>query len=192
MNADTEQFVKRVMSDEARGVGASTLRSILRCFEPFYALAMRINNGLYDRGIKKVHRLERPVISVGNITTGGTGKTPAVQWIARRLLTAGHRPASLLRGYTVGNATKSDEATLLEQSLRIPVRANPDRVSAGRELIAQPPEVDVTPRDEASQPRRVHRDLDLVLIDATTPFGYGHVLPRGMLREPLSGLRRAH
>jgi tetraacyldisaccharide 4'-kinase len=153
---------------------------------------VRINNGIYDRGIRKVHRLDRPVVSVGNITTGGTGKTPAVQWIARRLLAAGQRPASLLRGYTVGNATKSDEATLLEQSLRIPVRANPDRVSAGRELIAQHPEVDVILLDDGFQHRRVHRDLDLVLIDATSPFGYGHVLPRGMLREPLSGLRRAH
>jgi tetraacyldisaccharide 4'-kinase len=192
MNADTEHSVKRVMSGEARGIGASLLRGILRFFEPFYALATRISNGMYDHGIKKVHRLERPVVSVGNITTGGTGKTPAVQWIARKLLAAGHRPACLLRGYTVGNATKSDEATLLEQSLRIPVRTNPDRVSAGRELIAEHPEIDVILLDDGFQHRRVHRDLDLVLIDATNPFGYGHVLPRGMLREPRSGLRRAH
>lgn len=191
MNADTEQSVKRLMSGEARGIGPAILRGLLRCFEPFYALAVRTNNGLYDHGIRKVHRLERPVVSVGNITTGGTGKTPAVQWIARKLLMAGHRPASLLRGYTVGNATKSDEATLLEQSLQIPVRANPDRVSAGRALIAQHPEVDVILLDDGFQHRRVHRDLDLVLIDATNPLGYGHVLPRGMLREPLSGLHRA-
>ena len=108
MNADTEQSVKRVMSGEARGICASLLRGSLRCVEPFYALAARIRNRLYDGGIKKVHRLDRPVVSVGNITTGGTGKTPAVQWIARRLLAAGHRPACLLRGYTVGGGVGSE------------------------------------------------------------------------------------
>lgn len=192
MNTNTEQSVRRIISGEARGIGASALRGMLRCFEPFYALAMRMRNRLYDSGIKKVHRVDRPVVSIGNITTGGTGKTPAVQWIARKLLTAGHRPACLLRGYTVGKAMKSDEATLLERSLNIPVRANPDRVSSGRELITQQPEINVILLDDGFQHRRVHRDLDIVLIDATNPFGYGHVLPRGMLREPLSGLRRAH
>ena len=152
---------------------------------------MRLRNKLFDFGIKRAHRLDRPVISIGNITTGGTGKTPAVQWIARRLITAGHRPASLLRGYTVGASTQSDEAILLERSLKIPVIANPDRVAAGRQLIVTHPEIDVILLDDGFQHRRLYRDLNLVLIDATNPFGYGHVLPRGMLREPLAGLRRA-
>ena len=131
------------------------------------------------------------MISIGNITTGGTGKTPIVQYIVRNLLTAGHRPACLLRGYKIGTSQLSDEAALLERSLLIPVAANPDRTAAGRELITQDSEIDLILLDDGFQHRRLYRDLDIVLIDATSPFGYDHVLPRGMLREPLIGLARA-
>jgi tetraacyldisaccharide 4'-kinase len=179
------------MSGEARDAGAAMTRAGLRIVEPFYSSVTRIRNAMYGAGVKRVHRLPRPVISIGNITTGGTGKTPIVQWIARHLLTAGHRPACLLRGYKVGSSTTSDEATLLEDSLQIPVRANPDRVAAGNQLIVEHPEIDVILLDDGFQHRRLHRDLNIVLIDATNPFGYGHVLPRGMLREPLMGLARA-
>src|SRR5438045_1044949 len=109
-----EQQIRAIMSGEARGMRATTLRGLLRIAEPFYGSAMRIRNTLFNAGIKRTHRLDRPVISIGNITTGGTGKTPAVQWIARKLLSAGHHPACLLRGYTVGNSALSDEAILLE------------------------------------------------------------------------------
>src|SRR5437879_2078317 len=119
MNPTGEQSIRRVMSGEARGIGVTLLRAGLRVAEPLYALAMRSRNALFDVGLKRTHRLDRPVISIGNITTGGTGKTPAVQWIARNLLTAGHRPACLLRGYTIGASTMSDEATLLARSLQI-------------------------------------------------------------------------
>jgi tetraacyldisaccharide 4'-kinase len=191
MNPTREQRIRSIMSGEARDPIAAALRITTRAAEPFYATAMRIRNALYNTGIQRQHRLPRPVISIGNITTGGTGKTPMVQWLARKLLAAGHRPASVLRGYTVGSSTNSDEATLLKKSLDIPVIANPNRVNAGNKLIAEHPEVDVILLDDGLQHRRLHRDLDIVLIDAINPFGYSHVLPRGMLREPLSGLRRA-
>jgi tetraacyldisaccharide 4'-kinase len=191
MNDSREQRIRSIMSGEARDAGAMAMRALLRLAEPFYALAARFNNALFDSGIKKQLRLARPVISIGNITTGGTGKTPMVQWLARALLARGHHPAILLRGYTVGNSTTSDEATLLHRSLNIPVIANADRAAAGAKLLAEHPEIDVILLDDGFQHRRAHRDLNIVLIDATEPFGYGHVLPRGMLREPPRGLRRA-
>ena len=139
-------------------------------------MVTRTRNAMYDAGMKRTHRLPRPVISIGNITTGGTGKTPIVQYIARNLLTAGHRPAGLLRGYKIGTSQLSDEAALLERSLLIPVAANPDRTAAGRELITQDSEIDLILLDDGFQHRRLHRDLDIILIDATNPFGYDHVL----------------
>src|SRR5438067_2036068 len=136
MKSNREHHIRSIMSGEARDVGAILMRGLLRCVEPFYALATRINNVLYDIGIKRTHKLARPVISIGNITTGGTGKTPMVQWLARALLRNGHHPACLLRGYTVGNSTTSDEAELLERSLHIPVVTHADRIAAGRQLLA--------------------------------------------------------
>jgi len=191
MGSEREQRIRQIMSGEARDVRAHLLRGVLRAVEPVYSLGARINHALYNTGLKHSHRLPRPVISIGNITTGGTGKTPMVQWLARALLIRGHHPACLLRGYTVGSSSSSDEAALLAQSLKIPVRANPNRVVAAQQLLAEHPEVDVILLDDGFQHRRVKRDLNIVLIDATEPFGYGHVLPRGMLREPLRGLDRA-
>ncbi|HEX3358567.1 MAG TPA: tetraacyldisaccharide 4'-kinase [Tepidisphaeraceae bacterium] len=190
MNPRDEQSALRVLSGEARGIGPACLRAGLRIVEPFYSLAMRARNSLYQMGVKRQHRLGRPVISIGNITTGGTGKTPMVQWIARRLTAAGHRPGILMRGYKTAGAAISDEAVLLERSLQIPVGANPDRGVASQELLREHPEIDCFLLDDGFQHRRVWRNLDLVLIDATNPFGFGHVLPRGLLREPLAGLRR--
>src|SRR3954468_16198280 len=137
-----EQFARRTMSGEARGVGASLLRGALALAEPFYAGAMRARNRMYEAGAFRPRRLPRPVISVGNITTGGTGKTPVVAWLARRLCDAGHRPAVLLRGYRGEHDRPSDETTLLRQMLdagasaaAIPVEANPDRFAGGTSVL---------------------------------------------------------
>ena len=187
-----EQFAKRVMSGEARGFGAATLRCALAIAEPFYAMAMRLRNWSYSRGLIATHRLSVPVISVGNITTGGTGKTPLVIWLARELAARGRRPAIILRGYKSRGGV-SDEQRVLESALAgvATVVANPDRVSAGKTLLESGTSVDVILLDDGFQHRRLSRDFDLVLIDATAPFGFGHALPRGLLREPLSGLERA-
>jgi tetraacyldisaccharide 4'-kinase len=134
---------------------------------------------------------------VGNITTGGTGKTPVVQWLAELLRSRGNRPAVLLRGYHSSAAGLSDEQDLLNRRLnttgsqKIPIEANPDRVAGAAAVLRRQRDVDVFILDDAFQHRRVRRDFELVLISATEPFGYGHVLPRGLLREPLSGLSRA-
>jgi tetraacyldisaccharide 4'-kinase len=132
------------------------------------------------------------VISVGNITAGGTGKTPIVAHLAELLANRGLQPAVLLRGYKGDRPGGSDELALLTRRLSgVPIVGDPDRVAAARRLIAEQPAVDFILLDDGFQHRRIGRDLDLVLIDATDPFGMGHVLPRGRLREPVESLGRA-
>lgn len=150
-----------------------------------------LRNRRYDRGRGVVHA-DIPVISVGNITTGGTGKTPMVQWIAERLRDAGRRPAVLLRGYGAPDPAASDEAILYRDSLEgVPVLADPDRVKALRSHLAEGPSTDCAILDDGFQHRRMHRDLDIVLLDASRPPREQRLLPAGHLREPVNALRRA-
>src|SRR5829696_8648270 len=133
MNPSLERFGLRVMSGEARGVGPALLRGTLSLAGSFYAGAMAARNRLYDAGRITRHTLPRPVVSVGNITAGGTGKTPVVRWLAEQLITRGRHPAILLRGYRARGATTSDEQQLLHAYLNanenrgVAVVANPDR-----------------------------------------------------------------
>jgi len=197
MRGITAQSIERVLSGREKGIGPATLRGILAGVEPFYAWVVSSRNVLYDRGILGSRRLGVPVVSVGNITAGGTGKTPVVRWLAGRLRGGGMHPGVLLRGYQRDVLEVSDEQAMLEGFLgagpggAIVVHAQADRVAGGRGVLGEHPEVDVFVLDDGFQHRRLHRDFDLVLIDAVHPFGYGHVHPRGLLREPLRGLRRA-
>lgn len=185
------------MSGRAAGAGPSALRGILRIGEPFYASATRLRNALFEMGIKTIRKLDRPVISVGNITTGGTGKTPMVRWLAERFRLQDKKIAILSRGYRAEANSLGDELTMLERALTMSnaqpvyVRANSNRFEAGRSLLREHPEIDLFLLDDGFQHRRLWRDFDLLLINALEPFGFGHVLPRGLLREPLGGLRRA-
>ncbi len=185
-----------MVSGEARGVGASLARLGLGAVSPVYAALMRGRNWAYDRG-RGVRRLPRPVVSVGNLTTGGTGKTPVVRWLCERLRDAGRRPAVLMRGYKAEPGERGDEQAMLEGLLNrggvppVIVHAEGDRVAGGEAVLAAHPATDVFVLDDGFQHRRLARDFDLVLIDAVQPFGFGRVLPRGLLREPLSGLTRA-
>lgn len=183
--------IRRIMSGQSRGIGAMLTRATLSLVEPIYTAVVGARNHLFDRNLIAASRLPRPVISVGNLTTGGTGKTPVVQWIVRELVALSHRPAVLMRGYKRTDETaSSDEEQLLRDSLGIPVFADPKRHLAGLRALQKHPEIDVFVLDDGFQHRRLARDLDIVLIDATNPFGYDHVLPRGMLRESLTGLSR--
>ena len=187
-----ERFGLRVISGEARGVGPTLLRGALSLASPFYAAAMIARNRLFNVGAFKEHRLSRRVISVGNLTAGGTGKTPVVRWLADQLRTRGWQPAVLLRGYEKRGATFSDEERLLQDYLTgMAVVANPNRLDGAREALDKRPGTDLILLDDGFQHRRVARDVDLVLINAAEPFGFGYVHPRGLLREPLGGLRRA-
>lgn len=132
-----------------------------------------------------------PVISVGNLTVGGTGKTPMVEWLARWFRERGVRVAIISRGYGAEAGSLNDEALELEQKLPdVPHLQNPDRVEAGLTAVEEF-ETQLILLDDAFQHRRIHRDLNIVLIDALEPFGYGHLLPRGLLREPVANLKRA-
>jgi tetraacyldisaccharide 4'-kinase len=192
MNSDRENCFKRIMDGSDRSVRAGAARLLAACAEPFYAGAMRARNAMYDAEIFKTHDLKRPAISVGNITTGGTGKTPVVRWIAEQILAMGKQPAILMRGYKRDARGISDEQTLLENALKdVPVIANPDRIAGAAEALSRGAGIDLFILDDAMQHRRAARNIEIVLINALEPFGYGHVFPRGLLREPIAGLRRA-
>jgi tetraacyldisaccharide 4'-kinase len=155
-----------------------------------YGLAIRLRNLAYDRGWKKVHRASVPVVSVGNLTVGGTGKTPMVEFVARYYRHHERLVAILSRGYG-SDEGRSDEALVLEDNLPdVPHLQGADRAALASAAIEEL-ESEVLVLDDGFQHRRLARDLDLVLIDATDPWGGGHLLPRGLLREPASSLRRA-
>lgn len=175
----------------------------------FYGAVTRARLRLYRSGFLKSERVGAPVVSVGNLTAGGTGKTPLVEWAARALAREGLRVCVLTRGY--GRADESrrvlasdgarvlaevaecgDEPRLLAERLlgAAAVVCDRDRVAAARwareELGAE-----VFVLDDGFQHLRIARDLDIVTVDATAPWGGGYLLPRGRLREPVSGLARA-
>ncbi|MGA2502191.1 MAG: tetraacyldisaccharide 4'-kinase, partial [Tepidisphaeraceae bacterium] len=186
-----ERTIHDILGGRRATVGARLLRGLLSLAEPAYAAVMSTRNWLYGRSILKAHQLHAAVISIGNITTGGTGKTPMVQWLARQLRRRGLTPAVLIRGYK-GHAGWSDEQQLLRRMLGdVPVLAEPDRVAGANRLLKEHPQTQAILLDDGFQHRRLARDFDLVLVDATNPFGFGHVLPRGLLRERRSGLGRA-
>jgi tetraacyldisaccharide 4'-kinase len=182
---------RELVSGRRRGLAAAAARAALSLAEFFYSPAMRLRNKLYDTGRTTSHAVSVPVICIGNLTLGGTGKTPMVEWIARRLREREVRVSIVSRGYGVEAGTRNDEAIELEEKLPdVPHLQNADRVEGVRTAIEEF-ESQVVLLDDGFQHRRLKRDLDVVLIDALEPFGFGHVFPRGLLREPLAGLRRA-
>ena len=156
-----------------------------------WRLAIDHRNRRFDRG-HGVQRAGIPVVSVGNLSTGGTGKTPMVQWIVDRLLDAGRHPAVCLRGYGARDGVPSDEQQLYESAwTEVPVLADPDRNRALSAHLAAGVDTDCAVLDDGFQHRHVDRDLDLVLVDASRPLARQRLLPDGHLREPLSSLSRA-
>lgn len=175
-----------------RGVRVMLLRWLLSLASLIYGVITSIRNFLYDRQILSIRRCTAPVISVGNLTVGGTGKTPVVAYLAEQLRQRGIRVTIVSRGYGAVAGAVNDEALELERLLPdVPHVQNPDRYTASQmavdELAAQ-----VILLDDAFQHRRLYREFEVVLLDATNPFGFGHLLPRGLLRESIRGLRRAN
>ncbi|GIW98705.1 MAG: tetraacyldisaccharide 4'-kinase [Pirellulaceae bacterium] len=157
-----------------------------------YSVGVRVRNLLYQRGWKSVHRAEVPVVSVGNLSVGGTGKTPMVSFLCRQLRAEGVRAAVLSRGYGQLDDGLNDEALELELlHPDVPHLQHPDRVASARIAVEQL-EMEALVLDDGFQHRRLHRDLDIVLIDATDPDAAWRTFPAGVLREPLSALRRCH
>jgi tetraacyldisaccharide 4'-kinase len=182
---------------------------LLSPLSSLYGAVTRTRLSLYQRGTFHTTKVDRPVISVGNITAGGTGKTPLVEWIAKTVAARGKKVCILTRGYGRENpqrqvvvsdgatilatpAESGDEPYLLATTLlgSAAVISNIDRISAARYAIENL-EVDCFVLDDGFQHLRVARDLNVVTIDATNPWGGGELLPYGRLREPLSGLSRA-
>ncbi len=177
------------------------VRWLLWPFSFLYGIAVRLRALCYRTGIFKAKRLAQPVISIGNLTVGGTGKTPIVLWLAQRLQTDRKRVGILSRGYrgnkqmtsggAPGNApqSSSDEIRMLAARSRAAVGVGANRYRTALSLERE--RIEVFLLDDGFQHLRLGRDLDVVLVDATNPFGGGWLLPAGPLREPLSALSRA-
>jgi tetraacyldisaccharide 4'-kinase len=182
----------RLVRGEARGPGAAVARCGLAGLSIAYGLAVRARNTAFDRGWIAAERAAAPVVSIGNITTGGTGKTPMVEWVARWFRGRALRVAILSRGYRRGTGEGlNDEALVLDENLPdVPHLQDPDRRAIARAAVEEL-ESQVLVLDDGFQHRRLSRDLDVVLLDALDPFGQGWLLPRGLLREPVGSLRRA-
>ncbi len=167
-----------------------------------YEMVVRLRSAAYDYGLLPQRRLNAAVVSVGNLTVGGTGKTPMVLWITEQWLAEGKSVGILTRGYrgkpssqttSSGGAldSTSDEVQLLKGRLgnRVAFGVGANRFARGAELAARG--VKYLVLDDGFQHRKLARDVDIVLIDATNPFGGGHLLPAGRQREPRSALARA-
>ena len=165
------------------------VRMVLWPLSLVYGQLMRLRVALYERGLLRQKRLNRPVISVGNLTVGGTGKTPMVIWLAERLLAQGLRVGILSRGYK-GSGGTSDEIELMKLRLnnRVAFGVGPDRFEQGRRIEAS---ADVFLLDDGFQHRQLSRDVDILLIDAARSLGKEVMLPTGRLREPVSAMSRA-
>ena len=193
---NAEQKFLELIGSAPKSLTDRLLHALLRVASWGYRCGVAVRNSLFDLGIKQSHAASVPVISVGNLTTGGTGKTPIVAMLVRMLNEAGHRPGIISRGYRELAEGGNDEARVLELLCPgTPHVQNRDRVLAARK-VAEDRDTGhdgctVIIADDAFQHRRLKRDLDIVLIDALNPFGHDALLPRGLLREPVSGLRRA-
>ncbi len=208
-----EKYLLSIISDEKRGFFTSFLRFILLILSGIYYLGLQVIRFLYRVRILKRLKLKARVISAGNLTVGGTGKTPAVEGIARLLQEKGRKIAILSRGYKrvkgrglrvkdvavvtdgkeilLSAKEAGDEPYLLAQnSSGIPIVVGKNRIKSGNYCLANF-NTETFILDDGFQYQRLERDLDILLIDSLNPFGNGHLLPRGILREPLRSLKRA-
>lgn len=191
-----EYFYKLAM-DQDNAPGAIFIKAVLRLLSFVYSAGVRTIVGAYRLGIFRKAHVPKPVISIGNITLGGTGKTPLVESIVHFLGANDIKPVVLIRGYMgsrkMGGQEKilSDEAQSLKRNFPdVPVKVGLDREQQALAALQEGP-VDVFVLDDGFQHWRLSRDLDIVAIDCLNGFGNGAVIPRGILREPMGSLKRA-
>jgi tetraacyldisaccharide 4'-kinase len=185
---------------------ASVLTFLLLPFSWLYAGVLAVRNWLYDAGWKRAETFAVPLINVGNLRVGGTGKTPHVIWLVEELLRQGHRPAILSRGY--GRQTKGPRLATAQDSAatmgdepwqyfgqfavqNVPVTVAEERRIGAHLLLQTHPEITVIVLDDAYQHRAVQPTLNILLTELARPFYQDYVLPAGRLRESRSGARRA-
>ena len=210
-----EQFAVDVILERRAGKRAGILRILLLGLSFLYLRIVTGRIRLFNSHVLRSHQLGCPVVSIGNLTVGGTGKTPVVEKLARDLSERGRRVAILSRGYKsvrrkglhgpssqvrvvsdggailLDSKTAGDEPFMLAKNLRgVAVVVDKDRVECGRHAVEQLG-CDLLILDDGLQYLKLHRRFDIVLIDREAPFGNEHLLPRGTLREPPSNLRRA-
>ena len=200
---------EQILRGEKEGLLAGSIRKIARLGSLGYGAGVKGRDLAYKRGWLEVKRLPQPTVCIGNITVGGTGKTPLVIRLANDLMARGLRPAVLLRGYKRQNSTRTpvlvrdaqritgslkdsgDEA--MELALRLPgtcVGVGADRYAVGQ-FVSQKHPVDCFILDDGFQHHRLERDINIVTMDVSDPWGGGALLPAGLLREPPEALRRA-
>ena len=190
------QLFEQIISGNRNDFFAKCSRLCLAGLEFPYRLIVSGRNLFYDIGLKKTLKIDVPVISIGNLTMGGTGKTPFVIWLVQKCLEMGLQPAVASRGYRADDSGWNDEAKELAFHFdNLPQAISPKRYTAIQKMLAEAKNretpIDVVILDDGFQHRQLHRDLDIVLLDAMNPFGYNHVFPRGTLRESISSLKRA-
>lgn len=208
MNQKLQNYLLNVIRGHKQGIMARVVLVICTVLANIYHLIIKIREKLYELGIKQGEEVPCVVISVGNITVGGTGKTPIAQLLARRFKERGKQVAILNRGYKaeyeeeiglVSNGKRvlmppdkaGDEAFMLARSLpEVPIIIGSDRTVTGK-YAYEKFDTDILILDDGFQHWPLARDKDIVVIDATNPFANGHLIPRGTLREPMSSLSRA-
>ena len=213
MKKDVATRLRGFVDSTDRSFLAGTFRTACLPISVLYSLAAKIHHSLYDFGIRKTTRVPCVVISVGNLTMGGVGKSPLVVWLTDYLRSSGRRPGLVSRGYKAKkqttirrrdkiNAEESDDFSqyrILNDEARefeirfpdVPYFLGRDRVEVANALLKRHSDVDVVILDDAYQHRRIARDLNILVLDALNPFGGRRVVPSGFLREPLSAASRA-
>lgn len=218
-NERLEQRLLKVISKEVRGKRAACLRGFLKMLSWIFSVIVQVRLLLYRHRIIRANTLGCQVISVGNVTVGGTGKTPIVETFARSLQQKGRKVAILSRGYKsrktplwekllkkekqlprvvsdgerllLNSDLAGDEPYMLASNLPdVVVLVDKDRVKSGKYAIKEFG-CDTLVLDDGFQYLKLQHRLDIVLVDYTNPFGYDRVLPRGLLREPMRNLKRA-
>lgn len=199
----------RIISGDAEGIDAAAARAALSVASVLYGVGYRAKRAMYDLGVARVRGVGATVISIGNITTGGTGKTPATIYFARKYSAEGRRVVVVSRGY--GRTTRMHEPLAVSEGERVllspresgdepyliakkvpgvPVIVCASR-TRGAEFAIKHYRPEIILLDDGFQHTAIVRDEDVVVVDCTNPFGFGRLLPRGLLREPMSALGRA-
>jgi len=180
-----KRIIISLMKDEKSGIVYAAPKLLLFIISFFYGCVIKIWSLAYDKGILKVYNAKTKVVSVGNITLGGTGKTPFSMFLAAYFKERNKKASVLIRGYG------DDEWRMLENTLSdIPIITGRDRLRSAEKAVRNH-RSEVLILDDGFQHRRLKRDLDIVLIDSSEGFGNSRLFPRGILREPLEAIRRA-
>ena len=184
------KFFYNLATDQYPLIFTFPLKIILWIFSLVYLTALWLNHLGFKLGVLRSHKLPKPVISVGNLTWGGAGKTPFTIFLAEHLKSSHAKTAILSRGYG-GSGNDNDEVKMMKEYLKdVSVVVGAKRYEAGKAFLKNH-SVDMFLLDDGFQHRALQRDLNIVLVDATNPWGNGCLLPCGILREPKSVLRRA-